>query len=89
VLVGWGPGVGLATGAPRMARTKYSSRMSLWNGITPGSAQGPRWEAQVNKGKIRMAGLTDVLNARDANGYVLHQIYEQDGNTVAIWHKLR
>lgn len=63
--------------------------MALWNGITPGNAQGPRWEAEVNKGKIRMCGLTDVLNARDGNGYVLHQIFEQDGNTVAIWRRVR
>ncbi len=62
--------------------------MSIWNGITPGTRGGLKWEAEVNKGRLRMSGLTDVLNARDANGYVLHQIYEQDGNTVAIWRRL-
>jgi hypothetical protein len=61
--------------------------MSFWNGITGGTQGGPKWEAQVNKGRIKMDGLTQALNERDALGYVLHAIYEQDGNTVAIWHK--
>jgi hypothetical protein len=63
--------------------------MSIWNGINGGSASGPKWEAQVNKGRIRMEGLSAALNERDSNGYILHQIYEQDGNSVAIWHKIR
>lgn len=61
--------------------------MSIWNGITGGSSNGPKWEAEVNKGKIRMSGLTDALNERDRNGYILHTLCEQDGNTLAIWHK--
>jgi hypothetical protein len=71
----------------RETTRKAVLRVSLWNGITAGSRGGPIWEAQVNKGKIKMDGLTDALNQRHENGYILHQIYEHDGNTVAIWRK--
>lgn len=62
--------------------------MSLRDGITNGEAQGPVFEAQVNKGRIQMSGLTDHLNARFVNGYELSHIYEQNGNTVVIWRKM-
>lgn len=62
--------------------------MGIFDGISDGSRNGPNFEAQVNKGKIRMEGLTNHLNARWANGYKLMHIYEQDGNTVVIWQKI-
>jgi hypothetical protein len=59
------------------------------SGITAGTAGGPGWEAEVDRGRIEMKNLNAAMNGRDANGYIMHFIYEQNGNTVIIWHRIR
>jgi len=42
---------------------------------------------EVNKGSINMSTLTDKLNARWDDGWCLHSIFEQDGNTLAVFER--
>lgn len=45
---------------------------------------------EVNKGSINMRAWQGHLNDRYARGWRLHQVFEQDGNTVQVfvhhWH---
>lgn len=36
-----------------------------------------------------MKNLNAAMQGRDTNGYIMHFIYEQAGNTVVIWHRIR
>lgn len=43
---------------------------------------------EVNKGSVNMSTLTDKLNKRYAEGWRLHTMLEQDGNTVCIYERV-
>ena len=61
--------------------------MGLFYAFTDGSANGPVYEIQVNKGSINMEKFTRTANNRYANGYIIDKLYEQDGNTIVVWMK--
>jgi hypothetical protein len=42
---------------------------------------------EVNKGSINMSTLSDKLNRRYAEGWRLHSIFEQNGNTVTVFER--
>lgn len=46
-----------------------------------------RYDAEVNKGSIRMGNLKRVLNQRWSEGWRLHTTFEQDGNTVMVFER--
>ena len=54
-------------------------------GFSAGKPNGPHYEIEVNKGSVTVGRFEDVANRRFANGYRLHQVYEQEGNTIVIW----
>jgi hypothetical protein len=45
------------------------------------------YDAEVNKGSIRMQTLTSHLNDMSRQGWRLHSIFEQDKNTVMIFER--
>lgn len=50
-----------------------------------GACPGGHYVTEVNKGSIRMQTWQSHLNDMYAKGYRLHQVLEQDGNTVQIF----
>lgn len=46
-----------------------------------------RYETEVNKGSTNMKALTTKLNVRWHNGWRLHTMLEQDGNTVMVFER--
>lgn len=42
---------------------------------------------EVNKGSVNMSTLTDKLNARYAEGWRLHTMLEQNGNTLMVFER--
>lgn len=69
-----------------MAATSGSTvrRMGL---IKDRASTGGQYMTEVNKGSINMSTLTDKLNARYAEGWRLHTMFEQDGNTVCVFEQ--
>lgn len=50
------------------------------------SHQG-QYLTEVNKGSINMSTLTDKLNDRYEEGWKLHSIFEQNGNTLTVYER--
>ena len=48
---------------------------------------GGQYLTEVNKGSINMSTLTDKLNKRWDEGWCLHSIFEQDGNTLSVFER--
>ena len=46
-----------------------------------------RYMTEVNKGSVNMSTLTDKLNDRYADGWRLHTMIEQNGNTVMVFER--
>ena len=46
-----------------------------------------RYMNEVNKGSVNMSTLTDKLNDRYADGWRLHTMIEQNGNTVMVFER--
>lgn len=63
--------------------------MAFGGKFTAGTAGGPAYEAEVVKGWVKMDDVTQVMNARAANGYRPAHVFEQNGNTVIIWERVR
>lgn len=51
------------------------------------ATQTGQYFTEVNKGSINMSTLTDRLNQRHAEGWDLHSIFEQDGNTITVYER--
>lgn len=51
------------------------------------ATQTGQYLTEVNKGGVNMSTLTDKLNKRHEQGWRLHTIYEQGGNTVMVFEK--
>lgn len=47
-----------------------------------------QYMTEVNKGGVNMSTLTDKLNARYDEGWRLHTIFEQNGNTLIVFERL-
>lgn len=45
------------------------------------------YDVTVNKGSINARAFAGSLNSRWEEGFVLDQVFEQDGNTVMIWKR--
>jgi len=45
------------------------------------------YEAEVNKRGLVMGPFTEMLNGRWDNGWQLHSVFEQNGNTVVVWER--
>ena len=50
--------------------------------------RGPYYDTSVNKGSVNMNSLAKYLNQRSENGWRLHSIFEQAGNTVMIFESI-
>lgn len=48
---------------------------------------GLQYVTQVNTGRLNAERHTEVLNQAWAEGYALHSIFEQDGNTVMVFER--
>ena len=46
-----------------------------------------QYTTEVNKGSINMSTLTDKLNAKWDQGWRLHSIFEQKGNTITVFER--
>jgi len=57
--------------------------------FTGGKAGGPHYEIEVNKGSTNMGVFQKAANDRHDNGYNIAHVYEQDGNTVVVWERVR
>ena len=55
--------------------------------IKDSATKGGQYMTEVNKGSINMSTLTDKLNARYAEGWRLHTMLEQNGNTVCVFER--
>jgi hypothetical protein len=55
----------------------------------PGVPLTPEYDAEVNKGDISVKWLPRKLNERARQGWRLHTVLEQHGNTVMIWERWR
>jgi hypothetical protein len=53
----------------------------------PETSAGYEYVADVNKGDIRMDNLARKLNDTAAQGWRLHTIFEQHGNTVTVFER--
>jgi len=54
----------------------------------PGAAvRIPEYDAEVNKGSINMSVLVSRLNTRAQEGWRLHTMLEQDGNTIVVYER--
>lgn len=51
------------------------------------SSKDGQYMTEVNKGSVNMSTLTDKLNSRYAQGWRLHTMLEQDGNTVLVFER--
>lgn len=51
------------------------------------AVEGQRYETRVNKGSINMAVWQQELNQMWQQGYRLHTVFEQAGNTVCVFEK--
>lgn len=47
------------------------------------------YDCEVNRGDLSVAWLTDKLNERYEDGWRLSHIFEQAGNTVLVFERLR
>lgn len=47
-----------------------------------------QYMTEVNKGSVNMSTLTDRLNKRYEEGWRLHTMFEQNGNTVAVYERV-
>lgn len=55
--------------------------------IKDSATKSGQYFTEVNKGSINMSTLTDRLNARYADGWRLHTMLEQNGNTVCVFER--
>lgn len=55
-------------------------------GLIKGRETG-QYVTEVNKRSANMAVLTQTLNSRYENGWRLHTMLEQDGNTVMVFER--
>ena len=46
-----------------------------------------QYQAKVYEGELGMRGLADELNDRWKDGFALHTIFVQGGNTVAVFER--
>jgi hypothetical protein len=49
----------------------------------------PEYAVDVNKGSLSHLTLTGTLNKRAKDGWRLHTIFEQHGNTVVVYERWR
>lgn len=47
------------------------------------------YEAEVNRGDLSVGALTKALNKRHDDGWKLAHIFEQAGNTVMVWERIK
>lgn len=47
------------------------------------------YEAEVNRGDLDVGSLSKKLNKRYDEGWKLAHIFEQAGNTVMVWERVR
>jgi hypothetical protein len=55
--------------------------------IKDSATERGHYMTEVNKGSINMSTLTDKLNDRYADGWRLHTMLEQNGNTVCVFER--
>ena len=51
------------------------------------AAKTGRYMTEVNRGGVNMSTLTDKLNARYRDGWRLHTMLEQAGNTLMVFER--
>lgn len=51
------------------------------------ATQTGQYLTEVNKGSVNMSTLTDKLNARYDEGWRLHTMLEQNGNTLMVFER--
>lgn len=56
--------------------------------IKDSSSKRGHYMTEVNKGSVNMSTLTNKLNDRFADGWRLHSIFEQSGNTLLVFERV-
>lgn len=54
---------------------------------TSQAAVVPQYEVEVNKGSLNHLSLAGSLNKRAKQGWRLHTVFEQHGNTVIVYER--
>lgn len=55
--------------------------------VADAAAEGQQYKTTVNKGSRNMTVLAATLNGEWGNGWRLHTIFEQGGNTVCVFER--
>lgn len=76
--------MGGITGAVGLTRVKTNAAATVFGQAW---AAGSQYVTQVNKGRLNAESHTDYLNAAYGQGFRLHTIFEQDGNTVMVFER--